>query len=238
MNMTIPWCLSGTVLAGLLVGCGQSGRQEVEKAAQKLDEASQQLAEASDQFAESINQRGEGLAEAIQGVQKAVGVDADVVPIDFRELKSALPTELDGFTAGKAIGERTRVMGIWSSQAEVRMSNDQGSILIRITDTGSVSGWAALAGRAASTFAEVDRETEHGFERSGMVDGIPTQEAHDSTTGASTLRLFYADRFSIELQGQNVGWEAMEAARAAIDMKRLDELKARSVETEPSVDEE
>ena len=129
-------------------------------------------------------------------------------------------------------------MGIGSSQAEVRMSGEEGSILIRITDTGSVAGWAALAGRAAGAFAELDRETENGFERAGVVDGIPTQESHNSANGTSRINLFYGDRFTVELSGRNVTWDDMEAARAAVDVNRLDELKAQSVETAQAADKE
>ena len=90
MKTTISFCLCATLVAGITVGCGQAGRQEAEKAAQELSEAGEQLAAASEELAESIEDGGEGLAEAIQQVQKAVGVDADVSPIDFRELKTAL----------------------------------------------------------------------------------------------------------------------------------------------------
>lgn len=221
------------VLAGAMAvaaggGCSPSGREQAEEAAERLSLAGQELGEAAEEVARSLDQGGQGLAGALHHVQEAVGAGGNADPVDFRDLKSALPAGLDGYTAGRAIGERTRVMGVATSQAEVRLSRDEGDggILVRITDTGSVAGWAALAGRTAGAVIEVDRETETGFERSSVVDGVRTYESFDEAGGHSRIRLFYADRFAIDLEGEQVAWADMAAARDAVDLRRLDELAA------------
>ena len=213
------------------LGCSQSTQQEAQEAVQKLSEAGKNLAKASEEVTQSLEKGGEGLADAMNKLQGAVGVNAAVEPADFRKLKKALPVELTGFTAGKATGERSKVMGIGSSQAEIQLSRNQNeSITVRIVDTGSVAGLTALAGRATAAIKEIDRETETGFERMSVVDGIRTYESYDESSGFSTIRMFYGDRFSIELSGQNVSWADMELARDAVDTSHLDSLKTQTTE--------
>ena len=216
-------------LSACSVGCGRAAREDAQQTVEKLNEAGKGLAEASEEISRSLEQGGRGVADAIDKLQDAVGVNPDIEPADFRELKKALPTDLDGFTAGRAIGEKTKVMGIGSSQAEIRLSrNDQGSITIRIVDAGAVAGLAAWAGRAGGAISEFDRETETGFERSAVVDGTRTYEARDEATGASAIRMFYGDRFSIELSGQNVSWEELQSARDSVKWEHLDSLKVQT----------
>ena len=233
---TLHWILSsGTAVWLCSLGCSQSTQKEAQDAVQKLNDAGKNLAKASEEVSRSLEEGGQGLADAFNKLQSAVGVDAAVEPADFRELKKALPLEFTGFTAGRATGERTKVMGIGSSKAEIRLSRNKDEfITIRIVDTGTISGLTALAGRATAAVNEVDRETETGFERMGVIDGIRTYESYDEVSGISSIRMFYGDRFSIELSGQNVAWADMERARDAVDKSHLDSLKIRITDTADS----
>lgn len=202
-------------LALAVIGCGKSAEQKrMEDAAKQAGQAGQALKEGAQQMADAMKQFG----------QESEGESA-VQPVDFRELKGLLPASLPGLTRSGAEGEKTSVMGIKVSEAHASYDNDAGaSVRIKITDMGSVSGFVGLA-TLAWTHAEIDRETDSGYERTTTYNGHKAYEKYDTETQGGEIQVFVEGRFVVEVEGSNVTMDVLKAAAGTIDMAKLASMK-------------
>lgn len=142
--------------------------------------------------------------------------------VNFRDLKALLPAELDGMKRVEASGEKSGVAGMSVSSAKGIYKGDQGQITIEFSDLGG-TGFAGLA-QMGFAAAEIDRETEHGYERTTKFDGHPGKEQYDSKTERGEISAFIGKRISAKVDGYNVSDEELHEAFKAIDLKKLTEL--------------
>ncbi|MGQ0702635.1 MAG: hypothetical protein ACT4PM_05830, partial [Gemmatimonadales bacterium] len=157
-----------TVLIGFSVALAACARSEQQRQA---EEAARQLEEAGRKMGEAIG----GAAGAAAGAAFAAGAKAEE-PVDFRTLKELLPEDLPGMNRTSAEGEKAGAMGFVASHAEGRYQADGGgNITVKITDVGAMAGMAAFATFAWAT-AEIDRETESGYERTVSTKGYKGYE--------------------------------------------------------------
>jgi len=159
---------------------------------------------------------------ALEEVAKELG-EAKAELTDFRVLKEMLPESIDGLERVEASGERSSAMGFQMSQAMATYRDGDREVYLKISDTGSmqhlmgfVAGWMRQ---------EIDREDEHGYERTTRYKGYPAYEKmerlDDGTTHA-TLQVVVRDRYMIELEGTNVSMEVLRAALEQIGLSRLE----------------
>lgn len=147
--------------------------------------------------------------------------------VDFRELKALLPAEIDG-AKGELKGGRNGAMGMSVSQAEGRYENDQGAgVTIKIADISGVGGLAAMAFTAWAT-ADIDNETDDGYEKTTTIDGNKALEKYNTKGKNGQIQLLVDKRFSIEVHGSDVSMEKMKAALGKIDLSKLKALKGKT----------
>jgi hypothetical protein len=200
--------------AALFVGCGEEERQAeaLEQAAEQMNEAAEQ-AEANDPAAAM-----EAFGNAMEQMQGAQGTTAE--PVDFRRLKDLLPEELAGLRRTTHTGERSGAMGMTVSQAEADYEGDDGaSVDVKILDLAGVPTFGMLG--YAWMMAEVDRETETGYERTITHRGHRGYEEYDSAGRSGQFQLVVADRFMVEVRGSNVDMDRMKAAVDGLDLDAL-----------------
>src|SRR5204863_8944764 len=114
---------------------------------------------------------------AMNAVGQIVAGGKDVQPIDFHELKAMLPASLPGMQRTEASGQSGEAMGMKGSSATARYSDGANASLdVEISDLGSLSGLAALAGKFDPT---MEKETGTGYERTTKVNGQLVHERYD-----------------------------------------------------------
>ena len=175
----------------------------------------------------SAQQQGGGDLGALMGALGQMmqpGTNAAAVAVvDFRELKSLLPTELPGLKRTSASGEKSGAMGMTISFAEGRYEKDDRSITIKISDFGG-TGFATMMA-AGWSMSEIDRETDTGFERTTTIAGHKAKEEFNTENKQGTTEILVAGRFLVEVTGDSVTPEAITEAVGKIDLAKLAALK-------------
>lgn len=209
-----------TVVAGLfLAGCGKSAEQK------KMEEMAQQAGEAG----KALQQGAQEMTEALKGLGGGANGGAKVEPVDFRELKALLPGQIGGMSRDGAEGEKVSVMGVHVSEATANYSSPEGgSITIKISDLGSVSGLVGMA-TMAWAFAEVDKETETGYEKTTTFDGHKAFEKYDNQGRSGELNILIEKRFVVSIEGSDIDMSSLKDAAHTIDLGKLAAMKSAGV---------
>ncbi len=171
----------------------------------------------------------EDMAKAMQQLSEAMKKAAPVEPVNFRTLKALLPKELPGLKRKSAEGSKSSAMGIRVSQAEATYENENGgTIHIQIMDMGSMKDMVGMA-TAGWAMAEYDRETDTGYERTIKYKGFRAMEEWDNEAHSGKMSVLVANRFVVEVSGDNVDMKTIKAAMDKIDLKKLAEMKNEGV---------
>jgi hypothetical protein len=221
----------------LAVGCGKSpDEQAKEDAAKKLSDAGKQMEQAAKDMEDAAKNGGQGMAGAMAKMGMAVGgavgeaaksVGTAVEPVDFRELKALLPESIGAMKRSSAEGEKGGAFGIAAAHAEGRYQGDSGSVDLKITDPGNLSGLAAMA--AMWMNMELDKETDTGYEKTGTANGRRFHEKYDKNSKSGEYTVIVGNRFMVEINGHGVEMPTMKKAIDQINLAKLESMKDVSV---------
>jgi hypothetical protein len=141
-------------------------------------------------------------------------------------MKEMLPAEVPGMKRTDISAERTQIGGMDLSRAEAEYATDDGdaSIRLAITDAGSLSSPMRM-GLAGWAMAQYSRETDTGYEKTTTYAGYKAVEEYDTQSKSGSLRVFVAERFVVEAEGNQTTMEAIKQALGKIDLKKLAALK-------------
>jgi len=220
--------LCGLVAFGLIAmgGCGKSDREkQMEEAARKMEEKAKDMAEAASEMEESAEESAEEMKKAAEEMQEALGGGKKVEPVSFRVLKEMLPEELPGMTRTGASGEKTAAFGLNVSEAHATYSREEGgTIEIKITDMGSMSGLVGMA-HFAWAQSEFERESEDGYEKTTTFEGYKAIEKYTISSGKGELQILIGKRFIVEVDGRGVEMDQVLEAARTVDLDKLESLK-------------
>jgi hypothetical protein len=203
----------------VFAGCGKSDKQK------QMEEAAKQMEEAGKQLSQGAQEGAQKMADAFKQMGEAANDGKTVEPINFRELKALLPESLPGLKRVDARGEKSSAFGINVSMAEGQYESEDGkSVEVKITDFGTMSGFVGMAA-ADWAFADVDRETETGYERSTTFNGFKAFEQYNTTDQNGELQVLIAKRFLVSAQGSNVSMDLLKTAMGKVDLAKLESLK-------------
>ena len=156
---------------------------------------------------------------------KDMGDKKTVDPVDFRDLKALLPETTANLKRTEATGEKTGAMGFTVSMAKGQYSGEgDASISIEIVDTGGIAGMATMA-MAAWTMADIDKETTTGYEKTTKIEGFKAFEKYDNEGKDGEINVLVADRFVVNVHGNNVTVDQMKESLKDIDLSKLTDLK-------------
>lgn len=149
-----------------------------------------------------------------------------VEAVDFRKLKELLPEELDGMKRKNAKGEKTNSFGMKVSQSEGKYESEDGQQNIKITiiDLGSMKGLAGMA-LFAWTMADIDKETDDGYEKTTEFKGYKAFEKYNNSDKSGDLEVIVGDRFMVKGEGWGVEMSAIQDAVGAVDLGALEDMK-------------
>jgi hypothetical protein len=210
-------------LSVAMTACKSPEQKAAEAAAKQLEEAGKQMEAAS---------KNGNLGDAMNAMGAALGASnggKKVDVVEFKVLKDMLPESLGNMRRTSATGEKTAAMGMSVSNAEGRYENDQnGSITVKLTDIGSMTG---LAGMAAYAWAAttVERESDNGYEKTGTFNGYKSHERWEKSSSSGELSVLVAGRYVAEVSGYNTSMDALKDAMNKIDLKKLDGMKNEGV---------
>ena len=148
-----------------------------------------------------------------------------VDPVDFRKLKELLPEEIAGFKRTEASGEKEGAMGFTISRAEAKYKgSSDATVDVEILDTGGIAGVATMA-LAAWTMADIDKETDTGYEKTTKLEGYKAYEKYNSQDKSGELNVLVADRYVVNVSGNNISVDELKSILAELDLEKLGELK-------------
>ena len=223
--------LLGLVLVA--AGCGKSSEEQArDDAKQKLADASKQMEQAAKEMEDAAKKGGQGMADAMAKMGVAVGgavgeaaksVGAATEPVDFRELKALLPETIGAMKRTAAEGEKGGGFGIIVSHAEGRYRDGDGSLDLKITDPGNLSGFAAMA--AMWMNLDLDKETDTGYEKTGTANGRRFHEKYDKAAKSGEYTVIVANRFMVEIHGTGIDMATMKKAIDQVNVGKLESMK-------------
>jgi len=212
----------------IMLGCDKPG--ENNKSDEPDETSSQNIDKDNDDEDTKTGFKGlDDFVDNMKELQENFEEGKEVETVNFRELKALLPEELDGLNRTSSSGEKTNAFGIKVSKAEGEYKSEDKSsrIKISIVDMGSMSGWAGLAA-FGWTMAEIDKETEDGYERTIEYKGCKGFEKYNTKRNNGKKEIMVAKRFMVTVEGDNVPMEAIDDAMDEIDLDDLEEMKQLS----------
>lgn len=217
----------------LAAGCGKSADEQAqEDAAKKLSDAGKQMEQAAKDMEDAARKGGQGIGDAMAKMGMAMGgavseaaksVGAAVEPVDFRELKALLPDGIGAMKRTSSEGEKGGGFGIVVSHAEGRYQGDGGSVELKITDPGTLSGFAAMA--AMWMNMDLDKETDTGYEKTGTANGRRFHEKYDKSSKSGEYTVIVGNRFMVEINGSGIDMPTMKKAIDQINLAKLESMK-------------
>ena len=149
--------------------------------------------------------------------------------VDFRELKVLLPESIGDLKRTNAKGEKSGAMGFTISKAEADYNNEEHSqsIDIEITDLAGASGFAGVAAWGWA-MADIDKETETGYEKTIKYKGHKAYEKYDNEYQNGSIEVLVSGRFMVSVNGNSVPMEIIKNAIDEIDIGKLEAMKDAS----------
>ena len=95
---------------------------------------------------------------------------------------------------------------------------------LEIFDTGGVAGIATMA-LAAWTMADIDKETETGYEKTTTLEGYKAFEKYDNQNKSGELNVLVADRYVVNVNGNHVSMDQLKGILGDLDLDKLADLK-------------
>ncbi|MGH7706318.1 MAG: hypothetical protein ACREM6_00055, partial [Vulcanimicrobiaceae bacterium] len=172
--------------------------------------------------ADTAKQAAAGAAAAGAMVGAMIGGGKkSVTTVDFQALKAVLPESAGDLKRTSAEGERTSTGGFSVSTAKgVYTDGHGGNVDVEIHDMANASGLLSMMGLATA----VESESDTGYEKNEMIDGLKVHEKWTKADQSSELLAQVADRFMIEVRGNRVPIDTAKAALVGVDRAKLASL--------------
>ncbi len=205
------WGIVGLMAVVLVVaGCGKEEPEQGGSGSQQTTDSPGGMPT----FGESAEQTRQALTQMNDGVA--------VEALPPTAIKGYLPTEIGGFTQTEVTAERNQMggMDIAVADAQFEAANGEGYLQVTITDVGNLTGPLKM-GMTGWTMGQYNRETDSGYEKTTTYDGFKAMEEYDNENKSGSLRVFVADRFVVEVHGEQVTMETIQQAMGKVELKKL-----------------
>ncbi|MBE2186931.1 MAG: hypothetical protein IAE99_09190 [Rhodothermales bacterium] len=225
-------------LAGFVLPSASADAQILRRLRQRAEDAAGRVIDrAADRAVRSVEGRAAEQAGSVADSALARGANAAGLPalggggsnsgrtVDFRVLRDMLPSSFAGYRRGEATGQRSAAMGMETAEASASYAAGDASATLTITDMGTMRSWGAV-GMAWMQGANVDRESDDGFERTLRVQDFPahvTQSGRGSDVRAE-MTAIVGERFMVKATVNGGDARVAQAAVTAVDLARLAEM--------------
>ena len=224
MNKLISFLTILSIL--FLFGCGSNEKQNNQKSGDQVSNQDDNSGVDEDEKQDNGKEDENDFMKGMKNFTDMMKQGSKVETVDFRKLKELLPEELDGMNRTSASGEKTNSFGIKVSQSEGKYKSEDGEQNIKITiiDLGSMKGLTGMA-LFAWTMAEIDKETEDGYEKTTEFKGYKAFEKYNTKNKNGDLEVLVGDRFMVKGEGWGVDMDEIHNALGLIDFGSLESMK-------------
>ncbi|MEJ2495400.1 MAG: hypothetical protein P8Y79_13850 [Ignavibacteriaceae bacterium] len=224
MNKLISFLTILSIL--FLFGCGSNEKQNNQKSGDQVSNQDDNSGVDEDEKQDNGKEDENDFMKGMKNFTDMMKQGSKVETVDFRKLKELLPEELDGMNRTSASGEKTNSFGIKVSQSEGKYKSEDGEQNIKITiiDLGSMKGLTGMA-LFAWTMAEIDKETEDGYEKTTEFKGYKAFEKYNTKNKNGDLEVIVGDRFMVKGEGWGVDMDDIHNALSLIDFSSLESMK-------------
>ena len=224
MNKLISFLTILSIL--FLFGCGSNEKQNNQKSGDQVSNQDDNSGVDEDEKQDNGKEDENDFMKGMKNFTDMMKQGSKVETVDFRKLKELLPEELDGMNRTSASGEKTNSFGIKVSQSEGKYKSEDGEQNIKITiiDLGSMKGLTGMA-LFAWTMAEIDKETEDGYEKTTEFKGYKSFEKYNTKNKNGDLEVIVGDRFMVKGEGWGVDMDDIHNALSLIDFSSLESMK-------------
>ncbi len=160
--------------------------------------------------------------EAAGAMAQAMGA-GNRKPVAAEQLKAALPPQVQGMERQSFEAQNTAAMGFATASAQADYAAGDKSLRLSITDTGGLSGVAALAGWTHITGErEADGRTEKVYRQGART----LREEVDKEAGQVEFTVVLANGLIVQAEGYGLELASVRQAAESLDLARLEALTA------------
>ncbi len=206
--------------AFLMTNCGdletaeQKERKEERRKEKLQDDINNDLAAAKDDIGKALD----NLGDAFAGLKKKHNIKGKD-PINFRDMKKALPSSLAGVDFEGSEGQTTGILGFKISTVEATYQEDESAFEVKVVDVAGVG--KLVKSMAKWSEFEVDKETRNGYERTTEIDGHPALEKYNERREEGETSILVENRLIITVRGEGVSERQMRRAVDDINIRKL-----------------
>ncbi|MGB5848973.1 MAG: hypothetical protein WBH40_10830 [Ignavibacteriaceae bacterium] len=205
-------------------GCDKSGKDDANQ--ETSPDVTNNNGSDDEQADKNKNGDNDDFTENMKKLEDMMSGGEEVEVVNFRKLKELLPEELDEMKRTGSSGEKTNAFGINVSKAEGEYKSEDNKQKIKITilDMGSMKGLAGMTAFAWS-WAEIDKESDDGFERTFEYKGHKAYEKYNTNYQDGEVQVLVAKRFMVEIKGSDTPMEKMHSALDEVNIGDLESMK-------------
>ena len=152
-------------------------------------------------------------ASAAAGGSATVTVPGAVTPVSTDALRALIPAAVAGYPRTEISSGSGGVGGLNAASADGKYVRGDASIDLTVADMGAMAGLGALAG---ALNVQSDKQTAHGYEKMGRVDGRMTTEEWDDAAKTGKYSVMVSDRYMVEAEGRGASMADLKGAVAAV----------------------
>jgi len=205
-------------------GCDKSGKDDANQ--ESSPNVSNNNGSDDKQVDKNKNGDYDDFTESMKKLEDMMSGEEKVEVVNFRKLKELLPEEIDDLKRTGFSGEKTNAFGIKVSKAEGKYKSEDNKQKIEITilDMGSMKGLAGMTAFAWS-WAEIDKESDDGFERTFEYKGHKAYEKYNTNYQDGEVQVLVAKRFMVEVKGNDVPVGKIHSALDEVNIGDLESMK-------------
>ena len=184
----------------LFTGCGGCGGGD--KSSADVDSQSDRTEREKDQDKKSDQNSDNPFADLKKSVEGLTGNDADVEPVNFRDIQEKLfKEEVGKFKLEDKSGKTSGALGFNFTETEATYINDDGKeVTVRVVDVGGFG--AGIMSMASWSMVNIDEEDKNGWKRSTEFLGYKAFEEFNKRTEISKISLIVDNRFIYEAEAK------------------------------------
>ncbi len=170
-----------------------------------------------------------GNAQEMQQAMQALGAlmnagATNSTAVHQSQLKALLPGEFEGMKRSRSEAGKNAAFGMNVVYAEASYKGEGADITIKISDISSMGAFMKMA-QFAWTQAEMESESDDGFERTTKIDGHPAQERFRNSGKQGEIQVMVDGRFMVEVEGNGLEIASYHNLLKAVDLGKLAGLK-------------
>ncbi|MBW8734140.1 MAG: YIP1 family protein [Asticcacaulis sp.] len=148
---------------------------------------------------------------------------ANVKTADPQALLALIPESFMGVARSDTSTDSGGAGGVAVANAEATYAVNGGSVRLKITDMGSMSGFGAMAQAMNVNHTQT---TETGYEKVESKDGRMVSEKYDNNSKSGTYSVMAGSRIAVEAEGSGVDMATLKSLVNAVDLNRAQALAA------------